>query len=618
MRYSVIVSDAVFLLPAAYAVARAWHASERVRSRTRTRTRRGGGARATRRRVAWAFATFATSPAQILVDHGHFQYNGISLGLTMYAVAAVLRDRDVLGSILFACALNHKQMSAYFAPAFFAHLLGKCLSRARNPSARARAAAVARLGAAVVGTFVIVWAPFFLAVDPKTHTKDGWEGVLRVLARLAPLERGLYEDYVANFWCATNPLFRWRRMATRAAAQAALAATVAAIAPPWRTRSRTLRTRGSCGACSTARRVFSCSVSGAREVGAAPASPGARLGARRPGPRRVVPDRGVALDVAAAPEGRAARRVRRDGARVRRARGRGGAGRRGERGDERAFGRSRASKPNEATNIRARWNSFAARALATRARRDVRRSGGAALAGTLRAASGAVPVPARPAGHVLLLRSVRRRRRVRQPQATRSRGERSPPANPESAARATRASRRTASAAATEWSLVRLAATPEPKTTRPAHGDQEKKRRGAMKVLLVQVHRARVRVSSRARRRIVFPACLTLSPRTTFQDVRKRLSSRPLSPRRRRRVGRSRAGTGTRFTERPSCATLSRRRCDDAPFLVFSSQSLRIPISSPPPTPPRRPRGSRPRSRCRRARTCDPRSRGTARRLVPG
>ena len=125
--------------------------------------------------------------AQILVDHGHFQYNGISLGLTMYAVAAVLRDRDVLGSILFACALNHKQMSAYFAPAFFAHLLGKCLSRARNPSARALAAAVARLGAAVVGTFVIVWAPFFLAVDPKTHTKDGWEASSRLGASRARL-----------------------------------------------------------------------------------------------------------------------------------------------------------------------------------------------------------------------------------------------------------------------------------------------------------------------------------------------------------------------------------------------------------------------------------------------
>jgi len=223
MRYSVIVSDAVFLLPAAYAFVRAWYGSG-VSSR-RTANSRGVDAKR-----AWAFATLATAPAQILIDHGHFQYNGISLGLTMYAVAAVLRDNDVLGSILFVCALNHKQMSLYFAPAFFAHLLGKSL--ARNKTFGSRFLAVAKLGATVVVAFAIVWAPFFLAMDPRTNTRDGLLGVGRVLARLVPLERGLYEDYVANFWCATNPLFRWRsRMANGTAARAALVATVAAIAP---------------------------------------------------------------------------------------------------------------------------------------------------------------------------------------------------------------------------------------------------------------------------------------------------------------------------------------------------------------------------------------------------
>jgi alpha-1,3-glucosyltransferase len=35
-----------------------------------------------------------------------------------------VRWRYVSGSVLFSFALNHKQMSLYFAPAFFAHLLG--------------------------------------------------------------------------------------------------------------------------------------------------------------------------------------------------------------------------------------------------------------------------------------------------------------------------------------------------------------------------------------------------------------------------------------------------------------------------------------------------------------
>jgi hypothetical protein len=45
----------------------------------------------------------------VLIDHGHFQYNGISLGLSAAAVAAVLRERHVLGAVLYTLAFNHKQ-----------------------------------------------------------------------------------------------------------------------------------------------------------------------------------------------------------------------------------------------------------------------------------------------------------------------------------------------------------------------------------------------------------------------------------------------------------------------------------------------------------------------------
>lgn len=469
MRYSVIVSDAVFLLPAAYAVARAWHASERVRSRTRTQrnaTPANANANANAR-VAWAFATFATSPAQILVDHGHFQYNGISLGLTMYAVAAVLRDRDVLGSILFACALNHKQMSAYFAPAFFAHLLGKCLSRARNPSARARAAAVARLGAAVVGTFVIVWAPFFLAVDPKTHTKDGWEGVLRVLARLAPLERGLYEDYVANFWCATNPLFRWRRMATRAAAQAALAATVAAIAPSMAHQIAHPTNEGFLWCLfNCASGFFLFSFQAHEKSALLPLLPALALAPADPDLAAWFP---IAASLSMWPL------LRKDRLHVAYAAtvlafaalADGGAP-----GAEASEGTKELSVALERRSRTKRRIYALAGTLSRRALwRHARVATFVAAAG-LHSLELFVPPPARfPFLHDLLVTSfcfvlfaaAAAYGNLRQREVAASAA---PPANPESAARATRASRRTASAAAAEWSLVRLAATPEPKTTR--------------------------------------------------------------------------------------------------------------------------------------------------------
>ncbi|KAI8541857.1 hypothetical protein RHMOL_Rhmol08G0094100 [Rhododendron molle] len=115
------------------------------------------------------------------------QYNCISLGLTIGAVAAILSDKDLLACFLFSLALNHKQvasyfdklnstglpyyfylrklfpsffqMSAYFAPAFFSYLLGKCLRR-QNLLLE-----VLRLGFVVIGTFSIVWWPYLQSVD---------------------------------------------------------------------------------------------------------------------------------------------------------------------------------------------------------------------------------------------------------------------------------------------------------------------------------------------------------------------------------------------------------------------------------------------------------------------
>lgn len=72
-------------------------------------------------------------PALLLIDHAHFQYNGISLGLSAAAAAAIAADFKLLGSSLYCLALNHKQMSLFYAPAFFGHLLGRSLQQPTWP-----------------------------------------------------------------------------------------------------------------------------------------------------------------------------------------------------------------------------------------------------------------------------------------------------------------------------------------------------------------------------------------------------------------------------------------------------------------------------------------------------
>ena len=143
----------------------------------------------------------------------------MSLGLTLAAVALVLRGWHVWAAVFFSLALNHKQMALYYALAFFAHMLGRAL---RRGSVLLAAARVVSLGVAVVGTFAVLWAPWLGSA----------EAALQVARRLFPFARGLFEDYVANFWCATNLLVKWKRFVPATTMPALCAGvTLLAVAP---------------------------------------------------------------------------------------------------------------------------------------------------------------------------------------------------------------------------------------------------------------------------------------------------------------------------------------------------------------------------------------------------
>ncbi|CAN6443656.1 unnamed protein product [Victoria cruziana] len=198
MRWTVLSSDALIFFPAAVCLVICYYANCKYEE------------------MAWLLAIVLLNPSLILIDHGHFQYNCISLGLTIGAIAAILSNNDLVACVFFSLALNHKQMSAYFAPAFFGHLLGKCLKH-RNPIFK-----VVKLGITVTATFMVIWWPYLHSM----------EAVLEVLSRLAPFERGIYEDYVANFWCSTSFFVKWKRLfSTSELRLLSLLATVAAASP---------------------------------------------------------------------------------------------------------------------------------------------------------------------------------------------------------------------------------------------------------------------------------------------------------------------------------------------------------------------------------------------------
>ncbi|KAL3312225.1 Glucosyltransferase-like protein [Cichlidogyrus casuarinus] len=146
--------------------------------------------------VAYSCVFAVLSPSLILVDHGHFQYNCASLGLFLYALVAFLNDFDCVGTILFSCAVFYKQMEFYHALPFAFYLLGRMFA-SRLQSSLLHAV---KLAFVTLLTFIIVFYPYL----------GSSSDVLQVFKRMFPINRGLFEDKVANFWCVSSPLFRWK------------------------------------------------------------------------------------------------------------------------------------------------------------------------------------------------------------------------------------------------------------------------------------------------------------------------------------------------------------------------------------------------------------------------
>ncbi|KAF9122059.1 Glucosyltransferase-like protein [Mortierella sp. 14UC] len=166
-------------------------------------------------------------PGVILIDSGHFQYNTVMLGLVVWAVNFFLADQDVLGSVAFCLALGFKQMALYFSPAVFAYLLGKSLRQGFFGCVWK----LIKLGLAVTVTLGLLFSPWM----------QSQEEIFQVIHRIFPVFRGLYQDKVANIWCAVNIGIKLRerfdiqtlvRFSTLATMLSFLPSTVHLIAKP--------------------------------------------------------------------------------------------------------------------------------------------------------------------------------------------------------------------------------------------------------------------------------------------------------------------------------------------------------------------------------------------------
>ncbi|RDA86994.1 hypothetical protein CP532_6695 [Ophiocordyceps camponoti-leonardi (nom. inval.)] len=241
MRASVIVSEYLIYIPAAVVFVRRFGRLS------------GVGTWAS----SIALAAFLMQPATMLIDHVHFQYNTVMLGLVIASMNSMLAERYKSAAFFFVAALGFKQMALYYALTVFSFLLSKCLLPTVNPT---RLVAVSLT---TVLSFVALLSPLVLGalydnyrgldsrpdldaappplpllpflgnyLDHRSCSYAVMEQLLQMIHRVFPFSRGLFEDKVANFWCAANVFFKLRSLPPQTLQRASLAATLLSILPP--------------------------------------------------------------------------------------------------------------------------------------------------------------------------------------------------------------------------------------------------------------------------------------------------------------------------------------------------------------------------------------------------
>jgi len=176
-----------------------------------------------------SFVLIVANPALLWLDHIHFQYNGMMIGVFLASLGCLLMGNHVavkatpenptpnqplaydlyhlMGAALYATLLNFKHLYLPLAPLYFCYLLEQyCLTHAipaGKPRKVFRVEKFVLLGL-VTGTFLVLpWVPFVKG------SSDPVGQVQQIVRRLFPFGRGLVHDYWAgNVWAIYKLLDR--------------------------------------------------------------------------------------------------------------------------------------------------------------------------------------------------------------------------------------------------------------------------------------------------------------------------------------------------------------------------------------------------------------------------
>lgn len=170
---------------------------------------RGTDRRPERNDLVLALVLVAFSPGLLIVDHIHFQYNGMLLGIFLLSLAYIRKGQDLMGGLLFAVLLNFKHIFLYVAPLYFIYLLRRYCFRTGATDLCKRVPRRFIIGGFDVGNLfvlgVCVLAVFAVSFGPFLWL-GGSDQISQIFSRLFPFgDRGLCHAYWApNFWALYN------------------------------------------------------------------------------------------------------------------------------------------------------------------------------------------------------------------------------------------------------------------------------------------------------------------------------------------------------------------------------------------------------------------------------
>eukprot|EP01134_Creolimax_fragrantissima_P005522 CFRG5522T1 len=140
----------------------------------------------------------------LILDHIHFQYNGILLGLLILSLARIQQERVLEGAFIYTVLLNMKHLYLGLAPAFGIYLLQNyCFVDLKGFSVRRFCA----LGVIVIATTALSFGPFVVFQSSALSLDSVANPLSQLMSRLFPFHRGLVHAYWApNVWALYSAL----------------------------------------------------------------------------------------------------------------------------------------------------------------------------------------------------------------------------------------------------------------------------------------------------------------------------------------------------------------------------------------------------------------------------